>query len=209
MLRRVGQAQAPRTPCLQPAHCATTPRRPTAVSLRRWLCAWLALLILAQMIGSTLVGLHGAWHHHRPSMQSAAPSVPVVRWQHGEAMRADAHAQMHTSGEAHDHAVTDFSVLPLGADTATEAVAQLGASLAPGADVRWSAAALRVTCKPARRIGRRPRARSRRRCSRRAAEPSRGLGPRRSPNKRDSSAGQCVRPAVRANAVRSRPRAAT
>ena len=45
---------------------------------------------------------------------------------------------MHARGEAHDHAATDASVLPLGADAATEAVAQLAASLAPGADVRWS-----------------------------------------------------------------------
>ncbi|HSW21244.1 MAG TPA: hypothetical protein VLJ62_00630, partial [Burkholderiaceae bacterium] len=89
------------------------------MSLRRWLCAWLALLMLAEMVGSTLAGLQGTWHHHRPSMQAAAPSAPVVRWRHGEPTRADAHAQMHALGEAHDHAATDFSVLPLGPDTAT------------------------------------------------------------------------------------------
>jgi hypothetical protein len=111
---------------------------PTAVSLGRWLCAWLALLTAMQMIGSTLAGLQGTWHHHRPSMQSGAPSVPVIRWRHGESMQADAHAQMHASGEAHDHPATDASVLPLGADTATEAVAQLAAALAPGAEVLWS-----------------------------------------------------------------------
>jgi hypothetical protein len=111
----------------------------TAVSLRRWLCAWLALLTALQMIGSTLAGLHGTWHHHRPpSMQSIAPSTPVIRWRHGEPealARADIHAQMHVAGEAHEHAVTDASVLPLGGDVASEAVAQLTAALAPGADL--------------------------------------------------------------------------
>ena len=111
---------------------------PTAVSLRRWLCAWLALLTVVQMIGSTLAGLQGTWHHHRPSMQAGAQSVPVVRWRHGEATRADVHAQMHVQGEAHDHAVTDVSVLPLGPDAATEAVALWATTVAPGADVQWS-----------------------------------------------------------------------
>ena len=120
----------------RPAERYPTP--PTAVSLRRWLCAWLALLTLTQMIGSTLAGLRGTWHHHRPSMQSGAPSVPVIRWRHGEAMPADAHAQMHAQGEAHDHAATDVSVLPLGPDSATEAVALWAAAVAPGTDVRWS-----------------------------------------------------------------------
>lgn len=111
---------------------------PTAALLRRWLCAWLALLTALQMIGSTLAGLQGSWHHHRPSMQSAAPSVPVIRWRHGETVGADVHARMHRQGEAHDHAATDPSVLPLGPDSATEAVAQLAAAVAPGADVQWT-----------------------------------------------------------------------
>jgi len=111
---------------------------PTAVSLRRWLCAWLALLSALQMVGSTLAGLQSRWHHHRPSAHAAAPSVSVVRWQHGETVRADAHAQMHALGEADDHAATDFSVLPLGPDAATEAVAQWAAAVAPGTEVRWS-----------------------------------------------------------------------
>jgi hypothetical protein len=120
----------------RPRHHAAAP---TAVSLRRWLCAWLALLTLMQMIASMSAGLQGSWHHHRPSLQAGAPSVPVVRWRHSEAVRADVHAQMHASGEAHDHAATDASVLPLGPDTATEAVAQLAAAVVPGADLRWSA----------------------------------------------------------------------
>ena len=110
---------------------------PTAVSLRRWLCAWLALLTLTQMISSTLAGLQGTWHRHWPAAQAAAPSILVIRWRRGEAMRADVHAQMHTQGEAHDHVATDPSVFPVGTDTATEAIAQLAAAVAPGADVRW------------------------------------------------------------------------
>jgi len=138
MLRRVGfsPSATPAMPSARPLRHHAAP--PTAVSLRRWLCAWLALLTALQMVGSTLAGLHSRWHHHRPSMQAAAPSLPVVRWRHGEAMRADAHAQMHALGEAHDHAASDFSVLPFGPDTATEAVAQWAAAVAPGTDVRWS-----------------------------------------------------------------------
>ena len=112
---------------------------PTAVSLRRWLCAWLALLTALQMIGATVAGSHG--HRHRPSLQSAAPSMPVIRWQHGDALRtarADLHAQLHAANESHDHAATDASVMPLGGDAAAEAVAQLASALAPGADVLWS-----------------------------------------------------------------------
>jgi hypothetical protein len=109
----------------------------TAASLRRWLCAWLALLSVTQMLGSTLSGLHGHWHRPAPSMHSAAPSTPVIRWRHGEVGRADTHARMHELGQAHEHAATDVSVVPLAPDTATEAVAQLGAALAPGADVQW------------------------------------------------------------------------
>ena len=115
---------------------------PTALLLRRWLCAWLALLTALQMIGSTLAGLHGSWHHHRaPSLQSTAPSTPMIRWRHGEPAapaRADAHAQMHATGEAHEHAATDASVLPLGTDAAADAVAQLAVALAPGADPSWN-----------------------------------------------------------------------
>lgn len=119
----------------RPPRTRTSP--PTAVSLRRWLCAWLALLTLAQLIGSTLSSLQGARHHHRPSVQAATPSVAVIRWRHGEVVQADAHAQMHARGEAHNHTATDSSVSPVGADAATEAIAQLGASLAPGSEMRW------------------------------------------------------------------------
>jgi hypothetical protein len=111
---------------------------PTAVSLRRWLCTWLALLTALQMIGSPLAGLHGPWHRHRPPLQSAAASVPLIQWQHGGAMPpagAGLHAQLHALGQPHDHAATDASVLPPGNDTAADAVAQL--ALAPGASVLW------------------------------------------------------------------------
>jgi hypothetical protein len=53
---------------------------PTALSLRRWLCAWLALLTALQMIGSTLAGVHGTWHQHRPpSLQSRTLRDPTLR----------------------------------------------------------------------------------------------------------------------------------
>jgi len=110
---------------------------PTAVSLRRWLCSWLALLILTQMIGSTLSGLHGSWHRHRTTTPSSAPSVPVIHWTHGDATAADAHARLHQRGETHDHAATDASVLPVGVDSAADAVAQLATALAPGSDGPW------------------------------------------------------------------------
>jgi hypothetical protein len=123
---------------MQAARRPTTP--PTAVSLRRWLCGWLVLLTITQTLGSALAGLQGTWHRHRPALQTAAaPSTPLVRWRHAETVRAaDAHAQMHASGEAHDHPATDDSVLPLGSDAASDAVAQLAAAVAPGADARWS-----------------------------------------------------------------------
>ena len=107
----------------------TTP--PTAVSLRRWLCTWLALLIVAQTAGAALAGRHR--HHHAPSLRTSAPATPVVHWRHGDATR-DEHAQWHATGQLHEHALTDPSVLPLSADTASEAVAQLAATLAPGAE---------------------------------------------------------------------------
>jgi len=119
------------------------PIRPasTALLLRRWACAWLALLMLAQMVASTWTGLHGTWHRHRPAVQTtAAPSTPLVRWRHGGAaavVDADAHARLHQRGEAHDHAATDGSVMPLALDVASDAVAQLAAALAPGVEVAW------------------------------------------------------------------------
>src|SRR5262245_33506668 len=116
------------------------PMPPTAQLLRRWLCAWLALLTLTQMLGSTLAGLHGTWHRHRPALQSqAAPSTPLVHWRHGGVKPAvDAHVQLHARGEVHEHAATDASVLPIGVDTAGDAVAQLAAMLAPGVDASWT-----------------------------------------------------------------------
>ena len=112
----------------------------TAVSLRRWLCVWLALLTVTQLIGSTLAAAQGAWHRHRPLLQATAASTPLIRWRHGEAVRVarlDAHAQMHARGEAHDHAATDASVLPFGADAASEASAQWALAWAPGVEARW------------------------------------------------------------------------
>jgi len=106
-----------------------------AVPLRRWACAWLAVLTLAQMLSSTMASAHGAWHRHRPAAQaSAAPSTAVI-WRHDhelEAMSADAHARLHARGERHIHAVIDASVVPVNLDAANDAIALLATVLAPG-----------------------------------------------------------------------------
>lgn len=112
------------------------PTAPTAVSLRRWLCAWLALLLLTQTAASTLASLHGSWHRHHPAVLSSATG-PVTHWRHGEPGRWDAHAQLHARGEVHHHDATDASVVPLTGDAAIDAVAQLAATLAPSADAAW------------------------------------------------------------------------
>ena len=114
----------------------------TALLLRRWLCAWLALLALVQMFASTLAGLPGAWHRHRPVAQSAhALTTVVVPGRHGEAApastHADVHALLHARGERHDHAALDSSVLPIGVDAASDAIAQIAAALAPPAEAMW------------------------------------------------------------------------
>jgi hypothetical protein len=106
----------------------------TALLLRCWLCAWLALLMATQLYASALAGLHGARHQHRPAMLASEPSTPVIRWLHGNASRTEAHAQLHATGQAHDHSLADASVLPLGSDSATEAVAQLAITWAPAAE---------------------------------------------------------------------------
>lgn len=101
---------------------------PTAVSMRRWLCAWLALLTTLQLAASVLAGLQGSLHRHRPALQAAATSTLVVRWNH--AKRADAeHRAMHERGELHPHDLHDPSVVPIAGDLASDALAQLaGAS---------------------------------------------------------------------------------
>jgi len=116
---------------------------PTTLLLRRWLCAWLALLMLTQMLAASSAGVHGAWHRHQPMLQSAAPAptTTVVRWRHGDTpavLAAEVHASWHERGQAHDHAATDASVLPLGVDGASDAVAQLAAALAPNGDAEWA-----------------------------------------------------------------------
>lgn len=102
----------------------------------------MVLLLLTQTAASTLAGLHGNWHRHHSALRaSAASSTAIVRWQHGDApasSHADEHAQLHARGETHDHAPLDASVLPWSLDSASEAMAQLAAALAPGADAAWS-----------------------------------------------------------------------
>jgi hypothetical protein len=114
---------------------------PTAVALRRWLCAWLALWIALQGTSSALAALHGVWHHHRPTIASAPmPSSVAWRWQHGSSAAAvvdSAHARWHDEGVVHRHAVTDDSVWSATDEAAGDAVGQLASVLAAGTDTQW------------------------------------------------------------------------
>jgi hypothetical protein len=108
---------------------------PTAVSLRRWLCVWLALLTALQVAASLLAGLHGSLHRHRPGLQTSAPSTQTLRWDHA---RRDAtatpqtlHQALHQRGELHAHDLADASVVPIAAELAHDALAQLGSAFAP------------------------------------------------------------------------------
>src|SRR5688572_31094004 len=108
---------------------------PTAVSMRRWVCAWLALLTALQVAASLLAGLHGSLHRHRPGLQTSAPSTLALRWDHArrDAMSAPQalHHALHQRGELHSHDLADASVVPIAADIAHDALAQLGSVVAP------------------------------------------------------------------------------
>jgi hypothetical protein len=108
---------------------------PTAVSMRRWLCAWLALLVALQVAASLLAGLHGSLHRHRPGLQTSAPSTLALRWDHARRDASAAphtlHHALHQRGEPHAHDVADASVVPIAADIAHDALAQLGSAFAP------------------------------------------------------------------------------
>jgi hypothetical protein len=121
-----------------------TPRSTaTAASLRRWLCAWLALLTALQVFGSAMAGVHGPLHRHRPAADSAAraAALPALRWQHDrESTPASQHQQLHARGEAHPHDLSDSSVVPVGAEPAIDAMAQLALAYAPAqhASALWT-----------------------------------------------------------------------
>jgi hypothetical protein len=123
---------------------------PTAVSMRRWLCAWLALLTALQVAASLLAGLHGSLHRHRPGLQTSAPSTLALRWDHARRDATSAplalHQALHQRGELHAHDLADASVVPIAAEVAHDALAQLGSTLAPS---RHDAAHLHATTRHA------------------------------------------------------------
>ena len=120
---------------------------PTAVSMRRWLCAWLALLVALQLAASVLSGLHGSLHRHRPGLLTAVASASTLalRWDHARRDALAAHHALHERGEWHAHDLHDTSVVSVGADLAGDALAHLAGVFAPaqrhGAPVRLHAAA--------------------------------------------------------------------
>jgi hypothetical protein len=119
-----------------PAHHLAFRRVPsTAVSLRRWMCAWLALLLAVQMIGASLAGLHGALHRHRGASGAGMAQVETrtVRLRHDDAPQVTRpqHQRWHAEGRAHQHPMTDASVMPLDDEAACEAIGSLAALLAP------------------------------------------------------------------------------
>jgi hypothetical protein len=112
----------------RPQHRAT----PTAVSMRRWLCAWLTLLIVLQVAASALAGLRGSLHRHRAdAVAGTSSATPLVRWEHKQPEAQVAHRALHARGEWHAHELYDTSVMPLTADIAADALAQLALAFAP------------------------------------------------------------------------------
>jgi hypothetical protein len=99
--------------------------------MRRWLCAWLALLTALQVVASLLAGLQGSLHRHRPGLQTSAPSTLALRWDHARAEAMAAHQALHQRGELHTHDFADASVVPIAAEVANDALAQLGSAFAP------------------------------------------------------------------------------
>jgi hypothetical protein len=99
--------------------------------MRRWLCAWLALLTALQIAASVLAGLHGSLHRHRPHLQAGAPASSALRWDHARPDPLAPHHAMHQRGEVHAHELHDASVVPLAADAAHDALAQLATAFAP------------------------------------------------------------------------------
>jgi hypothetical protein len=112
----------------------------TRQSLARWLAAWLTLALFAQALAFSAAAMRGSPHRHAPS--AAAPK-PMLLWRHASET-GHAHALAHQSGQAHQHAVDDLSVLPSGADAASDATAQaaaFGMAPAPRHGSAWALAA--------------------------------------------------------------------
>lgn len=113
--------------------------------MRRWLCTWLALLIVLQVAASALAGLRGSLHRHRPDAVAGASTALALRWQHQDPGAQAAHRALHARGEWHAHDLHDTSVMPLTADIAADALAQLGLAFAPaqagGGPALWPATA--------------------------------------------------------------------
>lgn len=114
--------------------------------MRRWLCAWLTLLTALQVAASLLAGVHGTLHRHRPGLQTSAPSTLALRWDHARPDATTAHQALHQRGELHAHDLADASVVPIAAEVAHDALAQLGSAFAPA---RHDAAQLHATARHA------------------------------------------------------------
>jgi hypothetical protein len=82
----------------------------TAEALKRWLAAWLALALCAQAVAFGSAALSGLTHRHGAL---GVEPTPMLLWRHaGERVNVrDAHALAHRTGEAHQHAGDDASVL--------------------------------------------------------------------------------------------------
>ncbi|MCW5662178.1 MAG: hypothetical protein KIT60_31105 [Burkholderiaceae bacterium] len=108
----------------------------TAESLKRWLGAWLALVLCAQALAAGAVALRSVSHRHA-SLDGV--SRPMLLWRHaGDRVDAhDTHARAHAAGAAHAHAAGDVSVL--GSDLHGAALAALVTAPAPRLLDVWSA----------------------------------------------------------------------
>jgi len=101
--------------------------------MRRWLCTWLALLVVLQVAASALAGLHGSLHRHRSGAAASTAIAPMagLRWEHAKPDAQRVHRALHASGEWHAHDLHDTSVVSLAAEVAADALAQLAAAFAP------------------------------------------------------------------------------
>jgi hypothetical protein len=108
----------------------------TAESLKRWLAAWLAVVLCAQALAAGAIALRSVAHRHA-SLDGA--SQPMLLWRHaGDRVDAhDAHARAHAAGAAHAHAADDVSVL--GSDPHDAALAALVTAPGPRLHGAWSA----------------------------------------------------------------------
>ena len=104
-------------------------------SLLRVLAGYVAAILLVQALAAAMALGAGPSHRHRaqgPAQHLTAPSLAALAFSHRDLAHAQAHAEAHTSGERHHHAVGDRSVLRDGAaPEALDLAAQaLGSALA-------------------------------------------------------------------------------